>query len=147
MTVYDLSNFAHRHLGPRESGLSEMLDALGYDSLDALTTAAMPENIVQKEPLVLPDALRGRSLGPALVKRGVEDARAEGEQIVAEARVAAGQERDRAVREIDLAASMLIIPFLQSATRCWSMLCMWYSDCPFSIYFSISSRRPSRMHA
>lgn len=57
MTVYDLSNFAHRHLGPRESGLTQMLDALGYDSLDALTTAAMPENIVQKEPLVLPDAL------------------------------------------------------------------------------------------
>ena len=57
MTVYDLSNFGHRHLGPRESGVAEMLDALGYDSLDALTTAAMPENIVQKEPLVLPDAL------------------------------------------------------------------------------------------
>ncbi len=57
MTVYDLSNFAHRHLGPRESGLTEMLEALGYDSLEALTTAAMPENIVQPEPLKLPDAL------------------------------------------------------------------------------------------
>src|SRR5699024_11146038 len=57
MTVYDLSKFAHRHLGPRESGVTEMLEALGYDSLDALTSAAMPENIKQQEPLVLPDAL------------------------------------------------------------------------------------------
>src|SRR5699024_12694840 len=57
MTVYDLSKFAHRHLGPRESGLTEMLDALGYDSLDALTSAAMPENIKQDKPLELPDAL------------------------------------------------------------------------------------------
>lgn len=57
MTVYDLSNFAHRHLGPRQSGVDEMLEALGYDSLDALTTAAMPANIAQKDPLVLPDPL------------------------------------------------------------------------------------------
>src|SRR5690625_6346155 len=34
-----------------------MLETLGYEDLDALTTAAMPENIVQDEPLVLPDAL------------------------------------------------------------------------------------------
>lgn len=57
MAVYDLANFAHRHLGPRESGIAEMLETLGYEDLDALTTAAMPENIVQDEPLVLPDAL------------------------------------------------------------------------------------------
>lgn len=30
----------------------------------------------------VPDALRGRSLGPALVRRGVEDARAEGIKII-----------------------------------------------------------------
>src|SRR5699024_6927799 len=57
MAVYDLVNFAHRHLGPRESGIAEMLETLGYEDLDALTTAAMPENIAQDEPLVLPDAL------------------------------------------------------------------------------------------
>lgn len=57
MAVYDLANFAHRHLGPRESGVTEMLEALGYEDLDALTTAAMPENIAQPEPLVLPEAL------------------------------------------------------------------------------------------
>ncbi|NWN88856.1 MAG: glycine dehydrogenase (aminomethyl-transferring), partial [Micrococcaceae bacterium] len=57
MAVYDLANFAHRHLGPRESGVAEMLEALGYEDLDALTTAAMPANIAQPEPLVLPDAL------------------------------------------------------------------------------------------
>lgn len=57
MAVYDLANFAHRHLGPRESGVATMLEALGYKDLDALTTAAMPENIAQPEPLVLPEAL------------------------------------------------------------------------------------------
>src|SRR5699024_7945684 len=57
MTVYDLSKFGHRHLGPRQSGVEEMLEALGYDSLDALTTAAMPANIVQEEPLDLPEPL------------------------------------------------------------------------------------------
>ncbi|HIW47496.1 MAG TPA: aminomethyl-transferring glycine dehydrogenase [Candidatus Yaniella excrementigallinarum] len=57
MAVYELANFAHRHLGPRESGVAHMLDALGYQSLDELTTAAMPENIAQQDPLVLPDAL------------------------------------------------------------------------------------------
>lgn len=57
MAVYELANFAHRHLGPRESDLTEMLAALGYDDLDALTTAAMPANIAQDQPLVLPDAL------------------------------------------------------------------------------------------
>lgn len=55
MAVYELANFAHRHLGPRESGVAHMLDALGYQSLDELTTAAMPENIAQQDPLVLPD--------------------------------------------------------------------------------------------
>src|SRR5699024_3584694 len=57
MAVYELANFAHRHLGPRESGVAHMVDALGYPSLDELTTAAMPENISQQDPLVLPDAL------------------------------------------------------------------------------------------
>ena len=57
MSVYELANFAHRHLGPRESGITEMLDALGYETLDELTTAAMPANIAQAEPLVLPEAL------------------------------------------------------------------------------------------
>src|SRR5690625_8046702 len=57
MSVYELANFAHRHLGPRESGITEMLDALGYETLDELITAAMPANIAQAEPLVLPEAL------------------------------------------------------------------------------------------
>ncbi len=56
-TVYNPSNFATRHLGPRESSVDEMLHALGYDSLDALTTAAMPANIAQEEPLTLPEPL------------------------------------------------------------------------------------------
>src|SRR5699024_8267312 len=56
MAVYELANFAHRHLGPRESGVAHMLDAIGYQSLDELTTGARPEDIGQQDPLVRPDA-------------------------------------------------------------------------------------------
>ncbi len=38
-------NFAKRHIGPREADIGEMLDTLGYDSLDALMSAAIPQGI------------------------------------------------------------------------------------------------------
>ncbi|MHC4341157.1 MAG: aminomethyl-transferring glycine dehydrogenase [Planctomycetota bacterium] len=37
--------FLRRHLGPTEEDIAEMLKALGYDSLDALMDAAIPEDI------------------------------------------------------------------------------------------------------
>ena len=49
--------FADRHLGPSAAEEREMLDALGYDSLDALSDAAVPDAIQLGRPLDLPDPL------------------------------------------------------------------------------------------
>ncbi|WP_279432343.1 aminomethyl-transferring glycine dehydrogenase [Aeromicrobium phragmitis] len=49
--------FAARHIGPRPSDQSVMLERLGYDSLDALMAAAVPQAIRHDETLALPDAL------------------------------------------------------------------------------------------
>ena len=48
--------FADRHLGPSASEQAAMLDALGLDSLDALSDAAVPGDIRLGRPLDLPDA-------------------------------------------------------------------------------------------
>ncbi|MFD1858536.1 aminomethyl-transferring glycine dehydrogenase [Aeromicrobium camelliae] len=53
--------FAARHIGPRPSDQSAMLERLGYDSLDALMDAAVPGRIRHNEALALPDALDERS--------------------------------------------------------------------------------------
>ncbi|HET9452666.1 MAG TPA: glycine dehydrogenase (aminomethyl-transferring), partial [Gemmatimonadaceae bacterium] len=56
--------FSSRHIGPRDSDTQEMLDLLGYESLDALIDAVVPQRIRVKNPLALPagrtefDALR-----------------------------------------------------------------------------------------
>ncbi len=46
--------FVDRHVGPDRPEQAAMLEALGYDSLDALTDAAVPEAIRRTEPLELP---------------------------------------------------------------------------------------------
>ncbi len=56
--------FARRHIGPRESDVHAMLEALGFDSLDALTDAAVPASIRLRKPLSL-DGLPERPLGEA----------------------------------------------------------------------------------
>ena len=43
--------FLRRHLGPREADLPGMLKTLGYDSLDALSKAAVPVDIQLDRPL------------------------------------------------------------------------------------------------
>ena len=48
--------FVHRHIGPDEAEVAEMLGLLGYDSLDALIEAAVPSQIRTDAPL---------SVGPA----------------------------------------------------------------------------------
>ncbi len=48
--------FADRHLGPSDAERDEMLQALGFDSLDALSDAAVPDDIQLGRPLDLPDA-------------------------------------------------------------------------------------------
>jgi glycine dehydrogenase len=48
--------FAQRHIGPAQTAQERMLEAVGYDSLDALTEAALPAGIADRT-LRLPKAL------------------------------------------------------------------------------------------
>ena len=50
------SPFADRHIGPDADAVTRMLSVLGYDSLDALTEAAVPGSIRLTERLNLPPA-------------------------------------------------------------------------------------------
>lgn len=45
MASNQLPPFVFRHLGPREDEISQMLKVLGYDSLEALTQAVVPQSI------------------------------------------------------------------------------------------------------
>jgi len=52
--------FPHRHIGPSESEIAEMLEAIGYRSLDELSDATVPGSIRLPRPLSLaglPEAL------------------------------------------------------------------------------------------
>jgi glycine dehydrogenase len=54
--------FAHRHNGPSEADIAEMVQFLGYSSLDELTSATVPDAIRLRTPLSLaglPDLPRG----------------------------------------------------------------------------------------
>ena len=57
MTTEELLNpsdtFVHRHIGPRDSNIKEMLATLGCDSLDQLVDQTIPAAIRLKEPLKL----------------------------------------------------------------------------------------------
>ena len=48
--------FAPRHIGPTPAEVSDMLSTLGYDSLDALMDATVPERIRFRAPLSIPAA-------------------------------------------------------------------------------------------
>ena len=48
--------FASRHIGPTAAEVAEMLSALGYQSLDALIDATVPETIRFRQPLAVPAA-------------------------------------------------------------------------------------------
>ncbi|MBS0657838.1 MAG: glycine dehydrogenase (aminomethyl-transferring), partial [Verrucomicrobia bacterium] len=52
-----LDTFARRHLGPDATETAQMLDLVGYASLDALIDAAVPAAIRRTEGLRLPAAL------------------------------------------------------------------------------------------
>jgi glycine dehydrogenase len=54
MTLEYTDSFPRRHLGPSEDETAAMLKTLGYDSLDALARAAIPEDIRLDRPLKLP---------------------------------------------------------------------------------------------
>ncbi|PSL03574.1 glycine dehydrogenase [Haloactinopolyspora alba] len=48
--------FVARHVGPRDDEIAKMLDAVGYESLDALVDAAVPQAIRSIDALDLPPA-------------------------------------------------------------------------------------------
>jgi glycine dehydrogenase len=50
-------NFANRHIGPSAAERDRMLAAVGYGSLDELTTAALPAGLAADRALSLPPAL------------------------------------------------------------------------------------------
>ncbi len=49
--------FVRRQIGPSAVEIAEMLKIIGYDSLDELMRAAIPEKIRSRKPLALPPAL------------------------------------------------------------------------------------------
>jgi glycine dehydrogenase len=58
--------FADRHVGPRPHELAKMLEAVGYDSLDALIHAALPAAIRTSRRLDLPPARREADIATEL---------------------------------------------------------------------------------
>jgi glycine dehydrogenase len=55
------ANFISRHIGPRDTEISDMLDTVGASSLDDLMDKVIPPNIRAKQPLNLPTALSERN--------------------------------------------------------------------------------------
>src|SRR5689334_11701044 len=52
LAILDPSDtFARRHIGPGPAGTQEMLSVVGFESLDALTDAAVPKSIRLPRPL------------------------------------------------------------------------------------------------
>jgi glycine dehydrogenase len=62
-------HFAYRHIGPRREDVTEMLELLGYRSLDAFIDAIVPEAIRLRRPLALPPGRSEREVLQAL--RGI----------------------------------------------------------------------------
>jgi glycine dehydrogenase len=58
----DVERFISRHLGPRPKDVEKMLDTLGYDSLDALLEAIVPQDIRLDRRLDLPPARTEREV-------------------------------------------------------------------------------------
>ena len=55
-----LDDFVNRHLGPSEEQAHEMLETLGFETLDELVSAVIPKSILSDQPLAL-DGLKGES--------------------------------------------------------------------------------------
>ncbi|MFB6097939.1 MAG: aminomethyl-transferring glycine dehydrogenase [Salinibacter sp.] len=73
----DLSStdtFAQRHIGPTDEDVEAMLDTLGYESLDALVDATIPDSIRTAEPLDLPPALTEQQVLDAAQNRAGDNA-------------------------------------------------------------------------
>src|SRR5215210_673973 len=51
----DAGSFIRRHIGPNDAEQREMLAALGFESLDAMIDATIPESIRLRRPLEIHD--------------------------------------------------------------------------------------------
>ena len=54
----DSEQFSGRHIGPSTAEVQDMLETLGYKSLDELTGTALPKAIQNSLPMDLPAALQ-----------------------------------------------------------------------------------------
>nr|MBA2458644.1 glycine dehydrogenase (aminomethyl-transferring) [Gemmatimonadales bacterium] len=59
-------HFAYRHVGPRREDVTEMLEQLGYESLDGFIDAVVPDEIRLRRPLALPPGRSEREVLQAL---------------------------------------------------------------------------------
>src|SRR3954465_7069581 len=66
LDVLHPSHFAYRHIGPRRADVEEMLDLLGYTSLESFIDAVVPEEIRLRRPLALPPGRSEREVLQAL---------------------------------------------------------------------------------
>jgi glycine dehydrogenase len=57
MSIEPDRRFVHRHVGPDEAEIAEMLEILGLESLDELVAATVPASIRLDRDLALPEAL------------------------------------------------------------------------------------------
>ena len=64
--VLQPGHFAYRHIGPRREDLADMLEQLGYDSLDRFIDAVVPPDIRLRRPLALPPGRSEREVLQAL---------------------------------------------------------------------------------
>ena len=66
LALAEPTHFAYRHIGPRATDVEAMLGTLGYDTLDALAEAVVPEDIRLRRPLALPPGRSEREVLQAL---------------------------------------------------------------------------------
>jgi glycine dehydrogenase len=66
LDVLHPSHFAYRHIGPRREDVAEMIETLGYSSVDAFIDAVVPSDIRLRRPLALPPGRSEREVLQAL---------------------------------------------------------------------------------
>jgi glycine dehydrogenase len=69
LDVLHPSHFAYRHIGPRRADVDEMLELLGYETLECFIDAVVPDEIRLRRPLALPPGRSEREVLQAL--RGI----------------------------------------------------------------------------
>ncbi len=57
MSAPNTAPFTHRHIGPNPNEIQQMLATMGFDSLEELMKAVVPEKLLERESLELPPAL------------------------------------------------------------------------------------------